>query len=56
MDSVDPPQSLLRVRDDDGGWRLIARIIGAFERYEVRSLEKPIRVGPIGASDAFVVV
>ena len=55
MDSVAAPQTLLRVRDDTSGWELITRFVGSLERYEVKSLERPIMIGPIGASDAFVV-
>ena len=48
MDSVTPPQTLLRTRDDASGWQLVIRLVGALEKAETKSLERPIEVGPIG--------
>ena len=45
IDSIDEPEHLLRVEDDETGWRTIFGLIASLERYRVPSLERPIRSG-----------
>jgi hypothetical protein len=55
MDSPAASQTLLRAPDSEAGWELAARFIGALERYEVKSLMRPILVGEPGQPDAWIV-
>jgi hypothetical protein len=45
LDSIGVPELLLKTPDSEDGWRLCSRFISALEKYEVRSLERPITVG-----------
>jgi hypothetical protein len=45
MDQPGPPDTLLRTPDTGQGWELITRFITSLEKYEVRSLVRPILVG-----------
>ena len=45
MDKAEPPEQLLSISDTSEGWREVFLIIRAFEREEVKSLEKPIELG-----------
>jgi hypothetical protein len=53
MDKGDEPQQLLSVGDCSKGWETIARLIGALERNQVKSLERPIEAGE--GRDGFVI-
>ena len=55
LDSTDPPQVLLKTQDVEAGWELIFRFVSALEKYEVRSLQRPILVGEPGQPDAWVI-
>jgi hypothetical protein len=48
MDAPEEFQLLINVGDGAEGWRTIARLIAALERYQVRSLAKPIEIGESG--------
>jgi hypothetical protein len=55
MDSTDQPQTLLRTRDDPAGWDMVERLVGALEKAEIKSLQRPIEAGTPGDPDRFVI-
>jgi hypothetical protein len=42
MDTGAAPDLLLRDRDNENGWQTARGVIAALERYEIKSLERPI--------------
>jgi hypothetical protein len=42
MDGDGAYQTLLRSRDDAGGWRDVRKLIAALETHRIRSLTRPI--------------
>ena len=55
LDGVAEPEVLLKAKDTESAWETAFRFISALEKYEVRSLERPIMVGPVGEPDAWIV-
>jgi hypothetical protein len=45
MDQGDEPELILSVADVDREWRELFKIIRAFERDQIKSLERPIQLG-----------
>ena len=45
MDRGDPPDSLVHFPDNAEGWHALAQLISAFERHNIKSLERPIEMG-----------
>jgi hypothetical protein len=54
MDSAEEEQ-LLSVSDTSEGWRQIFTLIRAFERDQIKSLEKPIELGGGSGPDGWVI-
>ena len=54
MDGVENPQTILRSPDTAAGWSTTHKLIAAMETHEVRSLQRPIEVGP-PVPDTFVI-
>ena len=55
MDGIESPQTILRSPDSPAGWDVMKRLVGAFEKAETKSLERPIEVGTPGDPDCFVI-
>jgi hypothetical protein len=55
LDRAESPESLLHVRDDASGWQMILNLVEGLERYEVRSLRRPITVGVPGSAACWVI-
>jgi hypothetical protein len=45
MDKGDPPDNLVTLADGLEGWQRLGQLISAFERHNVKSLERPIEIG-----------
>ena len=45
MDKGDPPESLVHFADGPEGWHTLAQLISAFERHNIKSLERPFEIG-----------
>ena len=54
MDTAPALEMLLRAPDSRAGWETIRRLCAALEEHEIKSLERPIEVGPPGP-DSFVI-
>jgi hypothetical protein len=55
MDTAAAPETLLRSPDDQNGWQVMRRLIGALERNGIKSLARPIAVGEPGDPDCWVI-
>jgi hypothetical protein len=55
LDSPTEPDLLLKVKDTETEWNTVFRFISSLEKYEVKSLERPIMSGPVGEPDAWIV-
>ena len=57
MDSVAPPQMLLRCVDNPPGWGIVSKLMRAMEEHRIRSLERPIVINGFASdgSDSWVV-
>ena len=58
MDSVAPPQMLLRCVDNTTGWGTVSKLMRAMEEHRIRSLERPIVINGFAAdgSDSWIIV
>ncbi|MGB7839615.1 MAG: hypothetical protein WBL40_16050 [Terrimicrobiaceae bacterium] len=45
MDRGDPPESLVQFADGLEGWQTLGQLISAFERHNIKSLQRPIEMG-----------
>src|ERR1700752_3455451 len=45
MDAVDPLDKLLTIGDTGDGWRVVCRLLEAFEHSGCTSLKRPIKLG-----------
>jgi hypothetical protein len=52
MDTGAAPDLLLRDRDNENGWQTARGVIAALERYEIKSLERPIEAAGDDRDDA----
>ena len=48
LDACDPPEALMSVGDTKQGWETVSRVVGAMERNNIKSLERPIELGSGG--------
>ena len=55
MDKGDPPDNLVTLADGPEGWHTLAQLISAFERHNVKSLERPIEIGNPGGPGGWVI-
>ena len=55
MDKGDPLESLVHFADGPEGWQNLAQLISAFERHNVKSLERPIEIGNPDCPGGFVI-
>lgn len=55
MDKGDPPESIVHFPDNEEGWHALAQLISAFERHNVKSLERPIEIGKPGGPGGWVI-
>jgi hypothetical protein len=54
LDSAKAPD-ILHSPDTENGWRVVSRVIGAMEKHQIKSLQRPIKVGEPGDPDAWVI-
>ena len=54
MDSGEEPELIVTVADGPPGWKRIYHLMCRLEEEEIKSLQKPIRIGEIG-SDGIVI-
>ena len=52
MDTGAAPDLLLRDRDNENGWQTARGVIAALERYEIKSLERPMEAAGDDRDDA----
>jgi hypothetical protein len=52
MDSAEPPDLLLRDKDTETGWATTRGVINALEKYQIKSLERPIEAAGDDRDDA----
>jgi hypothetical protein len=55
LDKPDPPDFLCRYPDEPRGWYDCCRLIRAFVRSQVKSLERPLEIGIGGPDGGYVI-
>ena len=55
LDNAEAPDTILHSPDTENGWQGVSRLIGAMEKHQIKSLQRPIKVGEPGDPDAWVI-